>query len=225
MQEVPPPRHLTRDQRLQHLESQMARLLQDHRLGQTMTGPLPVSDAYMGYRRVGGGRYHLAGTVAAVQDNTRNFAVTADKLYALPFLVTKTVRVNRLATYTQSGETGNGRMGVYHSGQDVIPTRLVKGSGSVAVGSTANYHDFDPPFSLHRGLYWIVAVFSGTPTMHRIPYEQGVAWEILGRTIGISTAFSIGWEATHSFAALPVVYPSAGLAGVRDVPIMWVRLI
>jgi hypothetical protein len=215
----------TLEDRVRILEGQLRRLTQDRRIGDSLLGPLPVSDAYMGYRNIGTGRYYVPGTVAAAQDNTRNMAVAANKIYVLPFLVTERVRFDRVTTFTQSGATGNGRMGVYRNGKDLHPSTLVKGSGSVGVGAGANHHDFSPPVSLYRGLYWVAALFSGTPTMFRIPYEQGIAWEILGRDAGIATAFRIGWYADHSFAALPSSYPTAGRDSLINVPFMWIRLI
>jgi len=215
----------TTEERLRRVEAQLGTLLEDHRIGSALQGPFPVSDTSMRYRRVGSGIYYLPGTVAAVQDNTRNMAVTANRIYALPFLVVNRLRVNRLASYTQAGAAGNSRMGIYRDGADLVPHSLVSGSGSVAVGATANYHDFSPPVTLHRGLYWIALCFSATPTMFRLPYEQGVAWEILGRQIGISTAFSIGWIANHAFAPLQSIFPSTGLAKARDLPLMWIRLV
>lgn len=216
--------HLDTDheRRLQQLESQLGRLLRDRRVGATLTGPFPVTESFMGYRRITG-RYYCPGTVAAIQDATRDMAVVANRLYALPFLVAEKMSLNRLATYTKSGATGNVRMGVYRSNNALSPTQLVKGSGSVGVGASSNVHNFSPPISLSRGLYWIAAVFSGTPTMYRLPYEQGVTWEILGRTLGISNSMRPGWRSAHSFAALPVVFPLGTLTAVQDLPIMWVR--
>jgi hypothetical protein len=216
---------MSHEERIRRLEAQLGGLLDDPRIGGAQLGAFPVIDSYMGYRRIGAGRYYLPGTVAAVQDNTKNMAVSANKVYALPFLVTEPVHVGVLGCYTQSGATGNNRMGVYRDGTDLVPAQLIEGSASKAVGSGFTSHTFSPVIDLYRGLHWIVSCWSGTPTMYRIPYEQGVAWEVLGRVAGISTAFAIGWIANHAFAALPDMFPSAGLSGTRDIPIMWVKIV
>ena len=173
------------------------------------------------------GKYHLAGVVGAVQDNTRTMNIVADRVYAAPFLVTETVHVEELGFKVSSGADGSFRACVYGQGKDVYPGRKIpnSGSGSEAVGGGFNNHIYAPPFTLYRGLHWIVLNFSSNPVVYRIPYEQGVAWDLLGRGTDIDVGFDIGWRAEHAFGGLPDSFPTTGKTAVSSIPLMWVKLV
>lgn len=227
MQEGMFPPYTAQDERIRRLEAQVSRLLGDRRIGLTEFGPLPVSDSHMGIRYVGPGKYHLAGVVGCVHDNTRTLTIVANRLYAAPFLVVETVHVEELGFKVASGAAGNYRQCMYGEGKDVYPGRKIpgSGSGSQSVGAAYNSHTYSPPFTLYRGLHWVVLNFNNTPNLRRIPYEQGVAWDLLGRGTDINTGFDLGWRAEHTFGTLPDSFPTTGKTAIASIPIMWVKLV
>ena len=126
-------------------------------------------------------------------------AMTADKLYAVPFLVARNMTVDRIAiNIAVPGAAGKkARLGIYNDGTNLYPGSLLLDAGEVAADSggtkaiTINQ-------SLMKGIYWLVVVSNGTPQPRMADYS----YTPLGLNINL-TAFQTGWSVAFTYDALP----------------------
>ncbi len=101
--------------------------------------------------------------------SSANSAVAADNLYATPWISPFSGTVDQISVYVGTGAVGNCKVGLYAAGSDNMPAALLgectadlstAGSGAAITGTLAA----NAPVTA-GGLYWPVAVYSGTPTM------------------------------------------------------------
>lgn len=103
-------------------------------------------------------------------------ALGADRITAHPFIVARALTIDRLAIeVTVAGAGGTkARLGIYADGVDTYPGALVLDAGLVAVDAIAIVAATIDQ-SLTKGLYWLVCVSDGTPTLRylRPAYSLG----------------------------------------------------
>lgn len=132
----------------------------------------PDAHTYNWAQKIRTGEYFLP--YPASDDKTQ--VLIADRIVAVPFLVARALTIDRLAIQMIAEDAGKiARLGIYQDGTNLCPGALVKDYGTVSVagpGVVAASADQ----SLNKGLYWLVVVSNGTPTIrHLVP-----AWDPLG---------------------------------------------
>lgn len=101
---------------------------------------------------------------------TTTTSITADRLYACPFIVARDITIDQLAIdLTTGSNTDKCRMGIYEDGTDLYPGALVKDYGLADVevadqGIVAIAADQ----ALTKGLYWLVFVSDAAISMRHI---------------------------------------------------------
>jgi len=106
------------------------------------------------------------------------FALTADRIVAVPFVVARSMTIDRLAIEVTAAAVADkvARLGIYNDGTNLYPGSLVKDYGTVTVDSTGIKVAAGDQ-ALTKGIYWLVIVSDGAPTVRAyIP-----TWSILGQ--------------------------------------------
>lgn len=145
---------------------------------------------YPAGRYLSGGFWNTASVSAA--------AVTAGRLYAVPFFVTTPTMFTRIGVEVTVG-AGNVRLGIYRPGGTSLPGDLLLDCGVVSV-ATSGTKEITIAQYLDPGLYYLAAVFDGTPTVQMA--AMGLA------TYGYLGAASVGADSSvmyraFAYAALP----------------------
>jgi hypothetical protein len=146
--------------------------------------------------------YYDSSTVLSF--TTTAAAVTANRLYVNPFLLTEDRYLERMAVRSSSG-SGNIRLGIYRASEpsgsaSPFPGALVVDLGSKAVSTDETFIADTANTFLAAGYYFLAAVFSGTPTMYQMNTYTA-------SPLGIARDgfFSVNAHArvNHTFGALP----------------------
>ena len=153
-----------------------------------------------------GQRYQLTSLANATALTTG--AITANRLYAIPFLVSGTHTYTKIGIYVGTLSAGNVRLGIYNNlDGDVYPGALLLDAGVVDVGSTG-LKEVVISLQLQPGLYWLALGGSSTPTLRAIAVAG--AMPILGLDNAFNTTPGIGWYVAFTYAALPNPFTGGG---------------
>ena len=135
-------------------------------------------------------------------------AITANNLYAVPFLVQRTTTWDRIALQVTTGgiATTTARLGIYNDGTNLYPGTLVVDAGTVAVDSTG-VKAATISQQLQPGLYWLAFVSDGAPVIRR---TGTVPWGLLGVDGTELTAQDALWTVAFTYAALPDPFTAGG---------------
>ena len=129
---------------------------------------------------------------------TSGFAVTADRLYAIPFVAARAMTVDRIAIKVTTLAAGKkARLGIYNSGSDGEPSSLVLDAGEVDV-SSVGVKAITISQSLTKGLYWLACVSDGTPSVQRY-YAYATPYGIHSSWTGLASIVYVA----HTYGALP----------------------
>lgn len=109
-----------------------------------------------------------------------DFAIVADRIHAMPFAVTRALTIDRLTIEVTTLDAGKiARLGIYEDGVDCYPGALLQDYGTVSVGA-AVVVSASADQVLTKGLYWLIIVSDGVPTLR----WHTPAWSPLGHYIG-----------------------------------------
>jgi hypothetical protein len=164
------------------------------------------------YRKVG--RYHFS----FLAGSTTNLAITANSLYAYPFVVPESQTFDRIAIKVQTLSAGNVRLGIYSDNGTVYPGALLVDAGEVDVGATG-VKSLTINQTLTAGLYWLVLVGNSTPTLTGV--VSGYSYSCIGSS-DLTAASNMYWLAGFPYAALPTPFP-AGASGNVLPSNIWLR--
>lgn len=119
---------------------------------------LPAGLCRYSEHRVGRVYGPTGGIVAA------NLAVTANRLYAVPFFTAQTINIDRIVYRVTTASTGTGRAGIYSSDGNCYPLSPL---ADVLTGlpGPAGVKLLVIDITLAPGLYWLVIGFTVTPTV------------------------------------------------------------
>lgn len=157
-------------------------------------------------------------TLPALANGTAltTLAITANRLYAIPFLLSGTHQFIRIGLYVGTLSAGNCRLGIYaNQDGDVYPGALVLDAGAVDVGSIG-LKEIVISQELGPGLYWLALVGNSTPTLRAIAVAG--AMPILGLDNAFNTAPGNGWYVAFTYAALPNPFPGGGTVNTGSLP-------
>ncbi len=136
-------------------------------------------------------------------------ALTADKIYAVPFLVARPVSWDRIALRVQAAGAGGTkiRMGLYNDNGSLYPGSPYDDAGTVDVDTTG-VKEITIAYSLPRGLYWLVFISDGTPSIYAIGTTSII--DILG--FSNPSGGRVGYEKAATYGTLPDPFPASATA-------------
>lgn len=153
-----------------------------------------------------------------------NLALVADRLYATPLVVARSLSLDRLAIEVTTAGAGSkvARLGLYRDGANLYPSSLLLDAGAVAVDTTGvKAVAVSQPLS--KGLYWLACISDGTPIVRAVIYS----FSPLGHS---AASFSDLYCQTHyrkdgvGAGALPDPFPSAAELRIDYSPMLLGRL-
>jgi hypothetical protein len=147
-------------------------------------------------------------------------AVTANRLYAAPFVCVSPQTFTRLGVECSSG-SGNGRLGIYKI-KNGVPTDLIVDGGNFSVSGAELESTIAQ--NLAPGTYALAGVFSSNPTLYSKNNNDFLA-SILGESVpDVAALPHLGWYVSHTFGALPSTFGSPTYADINTpVPNFWLR--
>jgi len=133
--------------------------------------------------------------------------MSANVLYAMPFLAARNLTVDRIALDVNTGGAGGtkARIGIYNDGADLYPGTLLLDAGEVAVDGIG-VQAIVISQALTKGLYWLVAVTDGTPIVSAF-YGSPT---LLGVNSVDFLSPGCGWSKAFSYGALPTPFTAGG---------------
>lgn len=153
-------------------------------------------------------------------------ALTANRLYALPFIVPHGATLDRIAINVTTLSAGNVRLGIYNNNSNVglYPGTLLTECGAVDVGSTG-VKSISINQTLTDGLYWLSLLSSSTPTIRCLAALTITPLLGYSSTLGSEVAGS-GVYVSFSYASLPSSFPTSSPSVINAAPIpgVFVRL-
>jgi hypothetical protein len=153
---------------------------------------------------------------------------SANRLYAMPFMLNADTTLDRIGCSIQSGHASNARLGIYNW-ENGVPTSLVLDAGEVSV-STSGDKLITINQSLDAGIYVLAVVFAGTPNFEQQDYSGttfgngGVTSASLHNMIFGNSSTNvnrIGCYTAHTYGVLPDPFGSP--TWVDYYPIMFGR--
>jgi hypothetical protein len=107
-------------------------------------------------------------------------AVTANLLYAAPWIAGQTCLVDQIATRVTTGAAGNVKLGLYSAAGNLPGSLLAENTADLTTASAAVVIGTIAATQVVAGQqYWITACFSGAPTMfcyNTAAYGGGYFW-------------------------------------------------
>jgi len=147
-----------------------------------------------------------------------SLVLTANRLYAAPFVVARDMTFDRISVYVSTQAAGKvARCGLYENGTNNAPGALVVDGGEISVATTGQ-KTATISESVTKGLYWIGIVSDGTPTVRASSQSSAAVTAVLTSSDGYD--FEIGWYVAHTYGALPdpfgtpTKYAAVGIPGV-----------
>jgi hypothetical protein len=159
-------------------------------------------------------RYSLSAIANCTPLTT--LAITAGRLYAVPFLLSGTHQFIRIGIYVGTLSAGQARLGIYaNQDGDVYPGALILDAGFVDVGTTG-LKEIVISQQLSPGLYWLALVGNSAPTLRAVAVAGAMP------ILGLDNAFNItpgnGWYVAFTYAALPNPFTGGGTVNTASLP-------
>ena len=170
-------------------------------------------------RKIGTTQYESWYTPICSTTALTTGALTANRFYAFPFIVPKTMTLDRIAINVTTAGTGNARLGIYTSSVSLglYPDQKVIDAGEVSIASTG-IKSITISQQLTAEMYWLVLVSNGTPTI-RCHALIGIM-PLLGYTSSLGAEIAaVGLYVSFTYAALPTTFPTTTTTKITAVPI------
>ena len=150
------------------------------------------------------------------------FAITANRLYAYPFLVsTDSEDFDRIAfNVTAFVALSHGRCGIYADDGTLYPGDLILDGGEQDTDANGVKETVIAE-TLTQGLYWLAFLSSGAITVRS--HVAGDAYPFLGvdNTLGAVSSFS--WFVAQAYGALPDPFTAGGSYSTAQTPLVALR--
>jgi len=161
-------------------------------------------------------RYYTMSATACTAPTT--LALTANRLYALPFLISGTHTFIRIAIAVSTLLAGTARLGIYsNTTGDVYPNALILDAGEVST-STTGLKEIVINWSPTPGLYWLSLVSSVACTVRAVAVAG--AMPILGLDATLAAAHGDSWYVAYTYGVLPNPYPAGATINNGTMPIV-----
>lgn len=140
-----------------------------------------------------------------------SITLTANAIEASPFIVTRAMTIDRLQiNVTGAGAGGTvARLGIYNNGTDLYPGTLLLDAGTVATDGVAVVAATISQ-ALTKGLYWVVIVSDGTPTIKNFWPSISIMGNHPTLALGPQYCYSKYSKAAVGIGALAATFPSGG---------------
>lgn len=140
--------------------------------------------------------------------HTKSTAVlTADELYAMPFLVVRPMTISSLVVRITAADAGKSiRVGVYKAGTNLYPGDLLKDFGTASVASTGTVTISATLAITDLGVNFLAIVSDGAPTI-RASFQ---ASSPLGAKNTTGEDVWARWKVDFTYAALPDPFTASG---------------
>jgi hypothetical protein len=175
-------------------------------------GTPPGGDFFALTRFLRASRYHTFPSGTHV-----NMTLTANLLYAVPFISPIPRTATRIACSVVTAATGSIRLGIYQDDGSIYPGSLILDAGIVA-SDTAGFREITGlgvPIAANT-LYWLVLVANATPAI--AASSVGTSWSLLGFSTALNTAASAHFTVSFTFAPLPATFPAGATASLSHIP-------
>ena len=177
-----------------------------------------------GFRRNGTTRprwYTMALTTSA---KSVSGALTSGRMYALPFIVPKSMTLDFLAVNcTTLGTAAHLRLGIYNDSGNCEPGALLIDAG-VADTSGTGVKTVACAQALSGGsMYWLAALSDNATHAFRAPVIAGIV-NVLGDDVAFPTTHITHFYAAQSYGALPGTFPTVTQGTGIIFPLIYARL-
>ena len=165
------------------------------------------------------GHYHITGRGSGTAQT-----IGANTLWAIPFIVARDMTVDRIAIEVSAlAEGASARLGIYNNGTNLYPGSLLLDAGTVSVATTG-IKTITINQALPKGIYWMVVVSDGNPSLSSLYIYYGSTFILGLREDNFSYSY-LGWSVAFTYAALPDPFTAGGSANVsNNAPIVAVRI-
>lgn len=193
----------------------------------TMWNPLSVR-GLMFYRRRGTAAPECWYTSAITAVAATTFTTADNRLYAIPFIVPRRIRLDRIAIVVTTASTNAvpGRLGIYRDDGNLYPANLVLDAGDTGNWNSTGSKIITIDVTLPPGLYWLVvgtqAMGSTKAVLRAI--ALGSFPPILGVSSGLGTAWNTNYSVAWTYGSLPSTFPSGASVVTSAPPAIYVRL-
>lgn len=137
-------------------------------------------------------------------------AIAANTLYAILFPVVRPMTFDRIATYIATLADGKAiRLGIYADDGNLYPGALALDAGTASAATTGT-KTIAIDKQLAKGLYWLVFISDGTPSLYRGSALDRTMWTPMGLSSTNLRYATAGWTKTQAFGALPDQFPDGG---------------
>jgi len=153
---------------------------------------------------------------------TVSTALTANRIYAHPLIVAKTITVDIIAVNCTTLIAGGGlRLGIY-SDNNGEPGALLLDAGAVSTAATG-VKTITITQQLTAGLYWLAAASSHATHAFRTP-AIAATLNIIGVASTLPTGVATHFYAAHTYGALPSTFPTPTEGTTLIYPAVFIRL-
>lgn len=171
------------------------------------------------FRKGGSTQYFTTGLLGTAKTT---YAITANRLYAIPFFTPIPLKIDELAIHVSTGVVGSARLGIYVDDGTIKPGRLLIDAGQVTT-SPAEAKTLTVALTLARKkLHWLALVASVAPTLGAI-----VSASALKDFFSISDLTYTSWcthiYRTFTYAPLPDPFGGTLTLPTATIPLIFVR--
>ena len=190
-----------------------------------IAAPAPsATPAFETYRRTGTtpNRWYITNQLGNAALGT--LVMTANTLYAMPFVVSKPCSINDMGINITAGVTSaQVRVGIYTDLNGYPDTRLKDGGALTASAAAFDSNVVTPALALDPGIYWVAVVSGHAPTVKAVP--TGDSYPILGTdNVAASQISAVGWTVAFTMAVPPSTFTAGGAVRNAAMPGVYVRL-
>ena len=175
------------------------------------------------FRHYGTGTYEAWFTSPRSGTALAGSALTAARMYAMPFICPKAITLDRIGVYVSTLSTTTARLGIYADNGNCYPGALVLDAGTIDVTTTgAKTITINQALSANS-LYWLVIICAATPAIYCIPVAGVI--NVLGTSNALGTAQNAGLYVSQTYGTLPSTFPaSPTMITAAPIPAIFVRL-
>jgi hypothetical protein len=173
------------------------------------------------FRRGGSTQYFTTG-IAGTAKST--LAITANRLYAIPFFSPVPLKIDQLAIHVSTLLAGAARLGVYVDDGTIKPGKLIIDAGTVDTGTAgAKTLTVDLRFERKR-LYWLALVANAAPTLGAVAVASALTC-FFGLTDITTTLWLTFLYKTFTYAVLPDPFGDTLVLASGVIPAVFVRAV